>query len=66
MRKETSIVIEFKGGGFVMATNPTLVEIFVNRKDLTVSHILYDGQLIPGDLVAAINGKMAKSRIRYV
>jgi hypothetical protein len=61
-----SIVIEFVGGGFVLITNPELLEIFVNRHDIKdLKYIIYDGQHIEGNLVVDIKG-MISGRIRYV
>ena len=62
-----SVVIEFKGGGFVVITNLSLLEIFMSRHDWKkVEYIIYDGQHIEGDRVTAIKGSLASGRVRYV
>ena len=63
----TSIVVEFKGGGFVVVTDPRLLEIFMSRWDSSkIEYIIYDGQHIEGHLVTAIRGDMATGRMRYI
>ena len=64
---DNPILIEFKGGGFVLIENPLRVQVFISRHDINViEYIILDDNHIEGSLVKNIKGQLVKSRVKYV